>query len=498
MSNFTGIACVECHAKEPVDSPSQVCKRCGGRLGVVMDLEAAKETVTRESIGTSKERGVWKYRELLPLVNPREIVSLGEGNTNLMRSESLAEILGMRRLFIKDETSSPSGSFLDRGTTVEVSRVKALGYGTIACGWSGNLASSMAAYSARGGLRSRAYLPSQIDLGKLYQIVAYGAEIIPCASREEAMRSVSEHEEEHYPLTPRNAFFLEGIKTSGIEILDQMNWRQPDWIVVPMGNGSHVSMIYKGLKDLETLGVIDRPRVRLLGVQAEGCSPIVDMIKGTSGRSKHGGADFVRDIAVEDPAMAKEAMAAIGSSEGDALVVTEKEILDAVKSLASHEGVFAEPASASTIAAVRKALESRIIGRSESVVCMITGMGLKDPSMARRLASKDRTARSIITRYEAAPITRRIGDTKLAILAMLRENESYAYSLRRELALKGRSISLVSVYQHLTELEEMGLVAVERQERTAEGRRRVYYAMTAKGREALSSLGGGPVGNRLL
>lgn len=494
MSNFTGIICVECHTKEPVSSPSPVCRKCGGRLEVVMDLEAAKEKITRESISKSKDRGVWKYRELLPLMNPKEIVSLGEGNTNLMRSESLAEVLGMRRLFIKDETSNPSGSFLDRGTTVEVSRAKALGYGTIACGWSGNLASSSAAYCARGGLHSRAYLPSQIDLGKLYQIVAYGAEIVPCANREDALRSVSERPGEHYPLTPSNAFFLEGIKTSGIEVLDQMDWRQSDWIVVPMGNGSHLSMIHKGLKDLETLGVIDRPHTRLLGVQVEGCSPIVDMIKGQSGRSKHAGAAFARDIAVEEPGMAKEAMRAIRSSGGDALVVTEKEIFDAVKSLASNEGIFAEPASASTVAAVRKALDSRIIGRPESVICMITGMGLKDPTMARRLASKNRAARSIITRYEATPFTRRIGNTKLAILRMLQEEESYAYSMRKKLALDGKSISLVSIYQHLAELEDLGLVAVERHERTAEGRHRVYYAMTAKGQEVLSSLASGAVG----
>jgi threonine synthase len=487
-SSFIGIVCVECRTEQPVTSPSPVCRRCGGRLEVVLDLEAAREKVTKRSIRESKSRGVWKYRELLPIMNPRGIVSLGEGNTNLMRSESLAQVLGMRRLYIKDETSNPSGSFLDRGTTVEISRAKALAYRVVACGWSGNLASSSAAYCARGGLHSLAYMPSQIDLGKLYQIVAYGAEIIPCASRESASRKVSERMDDHYPLTPSNAFFLEGIKTSGIEVADQMDWKLPDWIIVPMGNGSHLAMIRKGLKDLELLGVVEKASTRLLGVQVEGFSPIADRIKSRGAKSKSGDSTFARDIAVRDPGMADEAIEAIRSSGGDALVVSEKEILDAVKSLASNEGIFAEPAAASTVAAIRGALESGMIGRSETVVCMITGMGLKDPAMARKLASRNRAARNIITRFEEMPFTRRIGDSKLAILRIIQESESYAYGIRKQLSDQGRSMSLVSVYQHLSELEELGLVVVERRDRTAERRVRVYYSLTARGQDVLSSL----------
>ncbi len=487
-SSFVGIVCVNCHAEQPVGSPSPVCRRCGGRLEVVLDLEGVKERVTKESIRESKIRGVWKYRELLPVMNPKGIVSLGEGNTNLMRSESLAQVLGMRKLFIKDETSNPSGSFLDRGTTVEISRAKALAYRAVACGWSGNLASSSAAYCARGGLHSIAYLPSQIDLGKLYQIVAYGAEIIPCTSRENASMKVSERLDEHYPLTPSNPFFLEGVKTSGIEVADQMDWKMPDWIIVPMGNGSHLAMIHKGLRDLEAIGIVEKAGTRLLGVQVEGFSPIVDRIRTRSGKNKTGDAAFARDIAVRDPGMADEAIQAIQSSGGDALVVSEKEILDAVKSLASNEGIFAEPAAASTIAAVRKGLDSGVLGRSESVVCVITGMGLKDPAMARKLASRDRAARNIITRFEETPFTRRIGDSKLAILRILQESESYAYGIRKELSALGRDMSLVSVYQHLSQLEDMGLIVVERRDRTAERRVRVYYALTARGQEVLSSL----------
>lgn len=487
MSTFVGLVCTKCGAKQPVSFPWPTCERCDGRLEAVMDLEAVKERVRKDPTRWSKGRGVWKYSELLPLMSTRDIVTLGEGSTNLMRSEMLALALGMKRLFIKDETSNPSGSFLDRGTTVEVSRAKALGHRTVACSWSGNLASSVAAYCARGGLRSRAYLSSRIDLGKLYQIVAYGAEIILCSSREEASRKLLEQPIAHYPLTACNAFFLEGIKTSGIEIADQMDWRPPDWIIVPMGNGAHLSMIHKGLKELQELGIIEELNTRLLGVQIEGCSPIVDMVRAQDGSEKSLDAGFASDITVMTPAMGEEAARAITSSGGDALVVSEREVLEAVKDLASEEGIFAEPAAASTVAGLRKALESGIIGRSESVVCMITGMGLKDPMMARKLASQNRAARSILARLETTAFTRRIGDTKLAILRLLRRESSYAYSIRNMLALEGKAMSLASVYQHLSELESLGLIAVERRVRTAARRVRVYYGVTMKGQEVLSS-----------
>lgn len=458
----------------------------------MMDLESVKERVTRDSLRSSRNRGVWKYADLLPIMNPKDIVTLGEGNTNLMRSESLAHVIGLKRLYVKDETTNPSGAFLDRGTTVEVSRAKALGFRGAACGWSGNLASSLAAYCARGGLHSKAHLPGQIDLGKLYQTVAYGAEIIPCASRDEAYSRLLEQQREFYPVTAHSPFFLEGIKTSGIEVVDQMDWSPPDWIVVPMGNGTHLSMIRKGMKSLEALGVIGSASTRLVGVQVEGCSPIADMLRpGAGARRKSVECTFARDIAIESPGMAEEAVEAIRSSRGDAVVVSEREILEAVKSLARNEGIFAEPASASTIAALRHLLDSKTIARSDSVVCMITGIGLKDPAMARKIASRNKVARNIISRFEETPFTRRIGDTKLAILRMLREAETYAYAMRKRLASEGKSISLVSVYQHLSELQDLGLIAVDRHERSAERRIRIYYALTEKGKEVTASLQSG-------
>jgi len=454
----------------------------------VINLDSAKEWVTRKSIATSKGRGVWRYAMLLPNLNPRATVSLGEGTTNLLRSNHLAEVLGLRHLYVKDETSNPSGSFIDRGTTVDISRANALGFKMAACGWSGNLASSVAAYCARAGIKARTYLPGEIDLGKLYQIVAYGAEISPCESREHASELLMADVDSCYPVTPQNPYFLEGMKTTGIEIADQLDWRPPDWIVVPMGNGSHISMIHKALREMEYLGIADGGNTKLVGVQVEGCSPIADRMRMSRRTKTPSGRTFARDIAISSPAMADDAIAAIKDTAGCATVVSEREILDAVKMLAKNEGIFAEPASASTIAGLRSLLESKEISRAESVVCVVTGIGLKDPTIARKMASKNRTARRMLSRYEHEPGARRIGDSKLTILKILNDGDDYAYSIRGKLAERtGREVTLVSVYQHLLELKDMGLISLEGHVRSPQRRVRVYYSVTEAGREFLET-----------
>lgn len=486
--NFTGIRCTKCGRATPVNSHSPVCAKCGGRLEVSMDLERVGEVVSRTLLRSSRQRGMWKYRDLLPVMNQKSILSLGEGNTNLLRSESLAQILGMRRLFIKDETTNPSGSFLDRGMAVEISRARAIDCRAASCAWSGNLASSMAAYCARGGLRSRAYLPGEIDLGKLYQIVAYGAEIVPSFDKETALAGLDDSEDEYYPVTGRNPFFLEGIKTTAVEVADQLDWIAPDWIVLPVGNGVHLSMLSKGLNEIHQLGLVDSVGTRFLAVQVEGCSPIVDAVKGVSTRKKQVSCSFARDIAVDNPSMAEEAVMAIRATGGDAVAVTEKELLDSVKLLARNEGIFAEPASASTIAGLRRLVGSGVVDRSDTVVTLITGIGLKDPVMARKIATKNRVARNMISKFDGQPLRRRIGESKVAMLVILSEGADYAYSMRKKLGDEwGRKMSLVSVYQHLNELQGLGLIAVEKHERSPERRMRVYYSLTDNGLEFLNN-----------
>jgi threonine synthase len=457
-----------------------------------MDMERMRATVSRARLHDSRQRGMWKYRDMLPVLNPKSALSLGEGYTNLLRSESLAHILGMKKLFIKDETTNPSGSFLDRGMAVEISRARALGFGSASCAWSGNLAASLAAYCARGGMRSRVYLPGEIDLGKLYQIVAYGAEIVPSSDKEDANRRLLEAMEEHYPVTGSNPFFLEGMKTTAVEVVDQLDWTAPDWIALPVGNGVHLSMLAKGLREIEALGLIEDVHTRFLAVQIEGCSPIVDAVKGASKRERINVSSFARDISVEKPSMGEDAVEAIRATGGDAVAVSEHEMLDSVMLLARSEGIFAEPASASTIAGLRRLVASGAVRRSETVIALITGIGLKDPVMAKSIAAKNSVARSMISRFEGASVPRRMGESKSAILSILSHGADYAYNIRKRLAADfGRRMSLVSVYQHLNELDGLGLIAVERRERSPERRVRVYYALTDGGSEFLRGQGDG-------
>ncbi|UCE91728.1 MAG: threonine synthase [Methanobacteriota archaeon] len=482
--NFAGVKCTKCGSDAPVGSPLSCCDGCGGQLKVVMDIEGMKEHVTRETLDDRRLRGVWRYRDILPVINPKAIISLGEGNTNLLRSESLAQILGMKRLFVKDETTNPSGAFIDRGTTVEISRARSLGYRSASCASSGNLASSMAAYCARGGMNSKAYLPGEIDLGKLYQIVAYGAEIVPVSDRAEANEVLQTLDDETYPVTGRNPFFLEGTKTVAVEIVDQLDWRAPDWIIVPVGSGALLSMVHKGLEEIRQLGLVDEVPTKLIGVQLKGCSPILDRLKGKSSPFSAVSCKFARDIAVPDPCMADEAADAIRDTGGDAVAVAEKEMVECVGVLARNEGIFAEPASASVIAGLRGLLDSGVVDRSDTVVALMTGIGLKDPAVARKIASENRVARSLMSRFEESPVPRRIGDSKLAILRLLSAKADYAYSLRKALAdTCGRPMSLVSVYQHLSELVDLGLISVEKHERSPERRMRVFYSLTERGME---------------
>ena len=484
--NFQGIRCSRCGKNVHVGTPSSVCERCGGQLEIVMDIEDLKEHFTKEALNDRRLRGVWRYRDILPVANPKAIISLGEGNTNLLRSESLAQILGMKRLFIKDETTNPSGAFIDRGTTVEASRAKALGYRSAACASSGNLASSMAAYCARGGIRFRAYLPGEMDLGKLYQAVAYGADIVPVSGRVEADAALRNLQKETYPVTGRNPFFLEGTKTAAVEIVEQLDWRAPDWIVVPVGTGAFLSMIHKGLEEVRQLGLLDEMSTKLVGVQLKGFSPILDRLDGRTSRPSSATCTFARDIAVANPCMGDEAVDAIRKTGGKAIAISENEMVECVGVLARNEGIFAEPASASVIAGLRELIESGTLDRSDSVVALMTGIGLKDPVVARKIASENRVARSLMSRSGEAPVARRIGDSKMAILELLSGRSDYAYSLRRAMAEKyGRSMSLVSVYQHLSELTVLGLISIEKHERSPERRMRVFYALTDRGAEFL-------------
>jgi threonine synthase len=332
---------------------------------------------------STRQLGVWRYRELLPIEAGAEIISLGEGGTGLHECRRLASDLGLKRLHVKNEGENPTGSFKDRGMTVGVTKALLLGAGSVMCASTGNTSASLAAYSARAGLRCFVMIPAgKIAAGKLAQAVVHGAQIIEIDGNfDDAMRLVvdaARRDGSPYLLNSVNPFRVEGQKTVAFEINDQLR-RLPEVIVLPVGNAGNITAVWKGLLELRALGLADK-LPRLIGIQAERASPIASAFRL--------GLDYIEPTAkpetvatairIGSPVNWKRALAAAKDSNGLIGTVTDNEILQAQKMLASQEGIFVEPASASTLAGVRKLAAEGVIDADEETVCITTGNGLKD------------------------------------------------------------------------------------------------------------------------
>jgi threonine synthase len=482
--NGVEISCSGCGESTKKVGPLGTCRSCGGVLTADYDIDELQGSQRKALF---QGNGVWRYSRLLP-ISPKEMpVSLGEGGTTLLRSQRLGEILGMGKLFLKNETTNPTGSFVDRGTTVEMTYARDSGYTSVSSAYSGNLAASVAAYSARAGLSAEAFLPSDVDIGKLYQVVAYGARIVQVKDQDEAEQMMMKLPDDCHRITTESPFFLEGIKTTGLEIAEQMEWHVPDRIILSIGSGAHMAMLWKAMRELERLGLVDASKTKLTGVQMKGCAPLVEAMgkaKRSTGRDK--GVSLAREIAVYHPHMLDKAVQAIKESDGTAIAVDERDIIDAVQLLARAEGIFAEPAAAASIAGLRNLLEDGEIDRGERVVCIITGTGLKEPVASQKTMRRFSGARKIAMRMEKRIKMLDLGSTKEAVLSLMGQKADYGYGIWKRLKEeKGIEISLVSVYQHLTELEAAEMIKRDRTETSPKRRTRVLYSLTPRGERFL-------------
>ncbi|MBS7649777.1 threonine synthase [Candidatus Bathyarchaeota archaeon] len=468
------------------------CPKCGRALLLNMDF---KEMVGKISRDTFRSRGkdIWRYLELLPDIDRERIVSLGEGGTALLQCGRLSKILGLRKLLIKDETTNPTGSFLDRGMTVAVSRANQLGYTSLRCvGVSGNFAASASAYASRAGLECTIYLAKEkverLDLGKLYQIVAYGSNIM---IEEESMdhSETGTPNKKIYILSPASPYFAVGEKTTAYELCEQLGWRTPDRIVVPMGHGEHISMIWIGMKELRSLGLISDLKTAMTGVQLEEYASLVDLFHGKSDEKYKGKCKTIAaDLAMEKPVYGFLAIESMRETGGTGVKVKDSEVLDAMALLARTEGIFAEPAAASTIAGLRRLIDQGEVDRSEEVVCVVTGSGLKDPSTARRFVKRMKTIDAIVSQIESRKFTTRLGRTKIRILNIIGGRETYGYEIWSVLNERFKvGIDISSVYQHLSDLERGGLIRRTRIESVMGKPERQYYSLTDRGRNILKS-----------
>jgi len=478
------LTCSGCGESVKKVGPLGTCRNCGGVVTANYDLDALQESARKSLF---KGNGVWRYARLLPVAPKDMPVSLGEGGTTLLRSQRLGEILGMGKLYLKNETTNPTGCFVDRGTTVEMTFARDAGYNSVSTAFSGNLAASVAAYSARAGFSCEALLPSDVDIGKLYQVVAYGAKIVQVKDQEEAEERMAKLPEDCHRITTESPFFLEGIKTTGLEIAEQMEWHVPDRIILSIGSGAHIAMLWKAMRELEKLGLADASKTRLTGVQMKSCAPLVEALgKAKRASSKEKGVSLAREIAVHNPHMMERAIQAIRESDGTAIAVDERDIIDAVQLLARAEGIFAEPAAAASIAGMRSLIDQGEMDRSERVVCIITGTGLKEPVASQRTMRKFSGARKIALRMEKRIKMFDLGSTKEAILSLMEQKADYGYGIWKRLRdEKQVEISLVSVYQHLTELEAAEMIKRERTESSPKRRTRVLYGLTPRGERFL-------------
>ena len=381
------LQCFECRTQYPVRSTGFRCEKCGGLLEVKFDLSDGRKIPWK-----NRPLSVWKYRELLPVDNDRFITSLGEGGTGLHHCQRFGRELGLRNLFVKNEGENPTGSFKDRGMTVAISKARELGKKKVICASTGNTAASLAAYSARAGLDCLVFMPAgKVAEGKMVQVVMHGARIVQVKGDfDQALDAVvrlSSERRNLYLMNSLNPFRLEGQKTLAFEVCDQLS-EIPDVVILPVGNGGNISATWKGFNELAQLGQVRR-RPKMIGVQAVKAAPIARAVKGKQShiRPVSNPETIATAIRIGSPVNWSKVLRAIKDSDGTAETVTDNEILGAQRELAQKEGIFVEPASAASIAGLIKLVESGRVDRSDVVVCVATGHGLKDPSVAERIPS---------------------------------------------------------------------------------------------------------------
>ena len=379
--------CIGCGATYPLTQIIYTCAQCGQ----VLEIALADSDLANSRFDG---RGVWRYEPWLP-ADAKDAATLMEGDTGLYPCDRLGKEVGIKRLFIKNECDNPTGSFKDRGMTVGVTWAATLGARAVACASTGNTSASMAAYAARRGLSAIVLIPDgKVAMGKLAQAVVHGARVVQVEGNfDDAMRLVQElslGEGSIYLLNSINPFRLEGQKTLAFEVCEALN-AVPDAVVLPMGNAGNISAIWKGFGEFHRAGLITR-RPRMIGVQAAGAAPLVTAIRNNSETCKLDNPETIATaIRIGAPVNWRKAVAAVRDSSGEAGTVTDDEILVAQRDLARLEGIFVEPASAAPIAYLRKRKWHDV----ETVVCVCTGHGLKDPDAV--LKSAPRLARSAPT-----------------------------------------------------------------------------------------------------
>lgn len=385
------LVCVECGRTYSPKRGLYTCEECGlsGILDVVYDYDIAARQLTRESLAADRNFSMWRYLPLLPLDGADKVQPLQVGWTPLTRHPRLERALGLERLYVKDDGRNPTGSFKDRASALGVAKALEEGESVVTCSSTGNAASSLAGFAASAGLRSYIFVPSTAPEAKVTQLLIYGANVLLVQGTYDQAYYLCNEAAREWGWYNRNCavnpYLIEGKKTVGFEIAEQLGWQVPDWVVMSVGDGCSIAGAWKAFAELHGLGLIDRVP-RFLGVQAEDSAPITEAFH-SGGQVLHVIPGTLADsIAVGQPRNATKAIRAVRSSNGTMLKVADQEILKAIRLMAANSGIFAEPAGAASLAGLIKASAAGLIGKDESVVVVATGNGLKDIRSARKIS----------------------------------------------------------------------------------------------------------------
>jgi threonine synthase len=404
-ATFRALKCKECGEEYELKA-MHVCEFCFGPLEVAYDYNQLRRLVTRESIQAGPN-SIWRYRSFLPVVSDQPI-DVGTGMTPLVRANRLARRLGLNRLYIKnDAVNMPTLSFKDRVVSVALTRARELGFSTVSCASTGNLANSTAAIAAHAGLDCCVFIPADLEAGKVMGTLIYSPTVMAVQGNyDQVNRLCSEVANTHgwgFVNINLRPYYSEGSKTLGYEVAEQLGWQLPDHIVAPLASGSLFTKIYKGFQEFVDVGLVEAKSVRFSGAQAEGCSPIAQAYRE--------GRDFIspvkpntiaKSIAIGNPADGVYAVDIARKTNGHIESVTDAEIIAGIKLLAETEGIFTETAGGTTVAVLQKLVEAGKIDPDETTVVYITGNGLKTQEAVQGYVGEPLTIEPKLDSFERA------------------------------------------------------------------------------------------------
>ncbi|HEY3118078.1 MAG TPA: threonine synthase [Chloroflexota bacterium] len=409
MGFIKGLVCRECGATYDL-SPLHVCEACFGPLEVAYDYSAIAGVISRESIAQGPA-SLWRYRPLLP-VEDEPPVDLQAGFTPLLKAENLGRQLGLRNLYIKNDTVNPSFSFKDRPVTVAATRARAFGFTTLACASTGNLAAAVAAHAAKAQMDCVVFIPADLERSKVVNIAVYNPTLVEIKGNYDDVNRLCAEIADRYGWAFVNInlrpYYAEGSKTLAFEVAEQLGWRAPDAVVIPTASGALFTRVARGFQELADVGLISRAKPRMGLAQAAGCSPIVSAHEANSFTIRPvKPSTIAKSLAIGNPADGYYCLKTIKETNGFAGSVTDEEIVEGMKLLARTEGIFGETAGGVSVGVLKKSAETGLLDPDETIVVYVTGNGLKTPEAVADTANVSVSIEATMEDFEQALGARR-------------------------------------------------------------------------------------------